>query len=122
MRPLRAADDHPGSPGSHGSGMAEHNPQPDGVAASRPAGFGSARSGPHNIGARPEDLPRSLNVDFGGEGSATDRLWKRYRTELGETSKRRGDTAQRRRESIDQRDPSKRGFWSQVQRLIHAPV
>ncbi len=102
--------------------MAEHKPQQDGVAASRPAGFGSARSGPNNIGTRPEDVPRRLNVDFGGEGSPTDRLWKRYRTELGETTKRRGDAAWRRRESIDQRDPWTRSFWSLLQRLIHAPV
>jgi len=102
--------------------MAEHKPQPDGVAASRAAGFGSARSGPNNIGTRPEDVPSGLNVDFGGEGSPTDRLWKRYRTELGETSKRRVDAALRRRESIDQRDPWTRSFWSLLQRLIHAPV
>jgi hypothetical protein len=102
--------------------MAERKPQQDGVTRSRPARFGSARNGPNNIGTRPEDVPRSLNVDFGGEGSPTDRLWKRYRTELGEASKRRGDTAQRRRESIEHRIPWTRSFWSLLQRLIHAPV
>jgi hypothetical protein len=101
--------------------MAEHKPQPDGVAESRVTGFGSARSGPNNIGTRPEDVPRGLNVDFGGEGSPTDRLSKRYRTELRETPKHRG-AALRRRESIDQRDPWTRSFWSSLQRLIHAPV
>src|SRR5438094_1944161 len=35
---------------------------------------------------RATDVPRGLNVDFGGEGSPTDRLWNRYRRELGETS------------------------------------
>jgi hypothetical protein len=101
--------------------MAEHKPQQDGVAASRAAGFGSARSGPDNIGTRPEDVPRRLNADFGGEGSPTDRLWKRYRTELRETPKHRS-AALRRRESIDQRDPWTRSFWSLLQRLIHAPA
>ena len=42
--------------------MAEHKPQPDGVAASRAAGFRSARSGPNNIGTRPEDVPRSRSI------------------------------------------------------------
>ena len=48
----------------------------------------------NNIGTRPEDVPRTLNTNFGGEGSPTDRLWKRYRTELAERDKRiaaRGD-------------------------------
>jgi hypothetical protein len=100
--------------------VAEHNPQPDGVAASRAAGFGSARSGPNNIGTRPEDVPRGLNVDFGDEGSPTDRLWKRYRTELGAASKRRSDRALPLRESIEYYvSPS---FWSLLRRLIHAPV
>jgi len=102
--------------------MAEHKPRTDGVAAPQAPDFGSAVSGPNNIGTRPEDVPRSLNVDFGGEGSPTDRLWKRYRTELGETSKRRRDTALRRRESIEPRNAWARGFWSLLQRLIHAPV
>jgi hypothetical protein len=102
--------------------MAEQKPQPGGVAAPRGTVFGSARNGPNNIGTCPEDVPHGLNVDFGGEGSPTDRLWKRYRTELGETSKPRGDAALRRRESIDQRDPWTRSFWSLLQRLIHAPV
>ena len=102
--------------------MAEHKSQPDGVAAPRAAERGPARSGPSNIGTRPEDVPHSLNADFGGEGSPTDRLWKRFRTELGETSKRRGDTAQRRRESIERRNPRAGSFWSLLQRLIHAPV
>jgi hypothetical protein len=100
--------------------MAEHNPQPDGVAASRAARFGSARSGPNNIGTRPEDVPHGLNVDFGGEGSPTDRLWKRYRTELDEGSKRRSDTALPLRESIEYSVPP--SFWSLLRRLIHAPV
>jgi len=102
--------------------MAEHTSQEDGVAATRASGFGSARSGPNNVGTRPEDVPHSLNVDFGGEGSPTDRLWKRYRTELGETSKRRDVTALRRRESIEHRISWTRSFWSLLQRLIHAPV
>ena len=102
--------------------MAERKPQPDGVAASRTAGVRSARNGPNNIGTRPEDVPRSLNGDFGGEGSATDRLWKRCRTELGETSKRRADTALHRGERIEHRMPSTRSFWSLLQRLIRAPV
>jgi hypothetical protein len=102
--------------------MAEHKPQSHGVAASPAAGFGSARSGPNNIGTRPEDVPHGLNVDFGGEGSPTDRLWKRNRTELRETSKRQDDTALRKRESIEHRDPWARSFWSLLQRLIHAPV
>jgi len=102
--------------------MAEHNPQSDGVTASRAARFGSARSGPNNIGTCPEEVPGNHKVDFGGEGSPTDRLWKRYRTELGETSKRGGDGALHRRESIDQRDPWTSSFWSSLQRLIHAPV
>jgi len=100
--------------------MAEQTSQPDGVAASRGTGFGSARSGPNNVGTRPEDVPHGLNVDFGGEGSPTDRLWKRCRTELGETSKRRGHAALPLAESIEH--PVPRGFWSVVQRLIHAPV
>jgi hypothetical protein len=100
--------------------MAEHNPQPDGVTASRAARFGSARSGPNNIGTRPEDVPRSLNADFGGEGSPTDRLWKRGRTELGKTLKRQGDADLRLPESLEH--PAPRSFWSVVQRLIHAPV
>ena len=102
--------------------MAEQEPQPDGVAASRAAELGSARSGPNNIGVRPEDVPRGLNVDFGGQGSPTDRLWKRYRTELGKTPKRPSGAALWRRESIDQRDHRTRSFWSLLQRLIHAPV
>ena len=102
--------------------MAERKPQQDGVAASRAARFGSAISGPNNIGTRLEDVPRSLNVDFGGEGSATDRLWKCYRTELGETPKRRGDTALRRRDGIEHRNPWARSFWSLLQRLMHAPI
>jgi hypothetical protein len=102
--------------------MAEHQAQPDGVAAPRAAEHGPARSGPNNIGTRPEDVPRSLNVDFGDEGSPTDRLWKRYRTELGETSKRRGDAALRRRESIEPRNPRAGSFWGLLQRLIHTPV
>jgi hypothetical protein len=100
--------------------MAERTPQPDSVAGSPTAGVGSVRSGPHNIGTRPEDVARGLNVDLGGEGSPTDRLWKRYRMELGEISKRRADTALPRRESIEH--PVPRSFWSVVQRLIHAPV
>ena len=102
--------------------MAEHTSQEDGVAATRASGFGSARSGPNNVGTRPEDVPRRLNVDFGGKGSPTDRLWNRFRTELGETSKRRGDTARRRAESIEHRIPWTRRFWSLLQRVIHAPV
>ena len=39
-------------------------------------------NGPNNIGTHAEDVPRSLNADMGGEGSPTDRLWQRYRTEL----------------------------------------
>jgi hypothetical protein len=100
--------------------MAEHNPQQDGVTGPRAAGIGTARNGPNNIGTRPEDVPRSLNVDFGGEGSPTDRLWKRYRTELGETSKRRANTALPPRESIKYSGPP--SFWSLLRRLIHAPV
>jgi hypothetical protein len=100
--------------------MAEHKPQPDGVTGPRAAGIGTPRNGPNNIGTRPEDVPRSLNVDFGGEGSPTDRLWKRYRTELGETSKRRGDTAPPLYESIEH--PHPRSVWSLLRRLIHAPV
>jgi hypothetical protein len=41
-----------------------------------------------NIGTHPEDVPRNLNTDFGGDGSPTDRLWKRYRTELAQRDKR----------------------------------
>jgi len=100
--------------------MAEHNPQPDGVTAPRAAGIGTARNGPNNTGTRPEDVPRTLNVDFGGVGSPTDRLWKRYRTELGETSKRRGDADLPLLESFEH--PVPRSFWSVVQRLIHVPV
>ena len=42
----------------------------------------------NNIGTGPEDVRRTLNTNFGGEGSPTDRLWKRYRTELAERDKR----------------------------------
>jgi len=53
-------------------------------------------NGPNNIGTHPEDVPRSLNAAMGGEGSPTDRLWMRYRTELAERpSHHSGDRAQR---------------------------
>ena len=60
------------------------------------------RNGPNNIGTHSEDVPRSLNADMGGEGSPTDRLWMRYRTELAEhPSHRSGDTAQRQDDSVE---------------------
>jgi len=57
--------------------------------------------GPNNIGTHPEDVPHSLNADMGGEGSPTDRLWRRYRSALAERARHPGgDRPQRRDESI----------------------
>jgi hypothetical protein len=35
-----------------------------------------------------QDVPRTLNIDLGGEGSPTDRLSKRNRSELAERDQR----------------------------------
>lgn len=87
-------------------------------------------NGPNNIGTHPEDVPRSLNADMGGEGSATDRLWQRYRTELAERPSHSGDRAQRRRDSVERdgdrverrRDASSvHGVWPWLKRLVGAP-
>jgi len=102
--------------------MAQHNHGPHGIAAPWAAEAGSARSGPNNIGTRPEDVPRRLNVDFGGEGSPTARLWKRYRMELSDDPKHRSDIARRGRESVQHRTAWPRSFWILLQRFIHAPV
>jgi hypothetical protein len=45
---------------------------------------------PSNNIARPEGVSRTLNTNFGGESSPTDRLWNRYRSELAERDKRTG--------------------------------
>jgi hypothetical protein len=37
---------------------------------------GTGRSGPHDIGTRPQDVPHTLGTDFGGPGSPTRRLWE----------------------------------------------
>ena len=88
-------------------------------------------NGPNNIGTHPEDVERSLNADMGGEGSPTDRLWQRYRTELAERPSHSGDRAQRRRNSVERdRDRVERrrvnssayGLWLWLKRLVGAPV
>jgi hypothetical protein len=52
--------------------------------------FPMGHNGPNNIGTHSDDVPRSLNADVGGEGSPTDRLWLRYRSELAERARHAG--------------------------------
>jgi hypothetical protein len=54
----------------------------------------------NNIGTHPEDVPRSNN-NLGGEDSATNRLWKRYRTELAERDKPNSGRAETAGKDID---------------------
>ena len=80
-------------------------------------------NGPNNIGTHPEDVPRSLNADMGGEGSPTDRLWQQYRTELAERpSHPSGDGAQRRGKTVERHDTPPLGLLSWLRRLGHAGV
>ena len=89
-------------------------------------------NGPNNIGTHPEDVPRSLNADMGGEGSPTDRLWMRYRSELaerpshpgGDRAKRRSDSVARDRDRVERRRDasSVHGLWPWLKRLVGAPV
>jgi len=81
-------------------------------------------NGPHNIGTHPEDVPRSLDADMGGEGSPTDRLWMRYRTELARRpSRAHGDGSQRRHDMVDGLNAhSSHGLWTLLRRLVGAPA
>ena len=97
-------------------------------------GVRMGHNGPNNIGTHPGDVPRSLNADMGGEGSPTDRLWHRYRTELAERpSHSSGDMAQRRSDSVEREDDRDRverrrdassahGLLPWLKRLVGAPV
>ncbi len=81
------------------------------------------RNGPNNIGTHSEDVPRSLNADMGGEGSPTDRLWQRYRTELAQCSGRGAtDVAQRRNDPDERPDTPPRGIWTWLRRPRRAGV
>ena len=88
-------------------------------------------NGPNNIGTHAEDVPRSLNADMGGEGSPTDRLWQRYRTELAkrpsdssDRAQRRGDSVERDRDRVERRRvaSSAHGLWPWLKRLVGAAV
>ncbi len=86
---------------------------------------------PNNIGTHSEDVPRSLNADMGGEGSPTDGLWMRYRTELaerpshpsGDSAPRRGESVERGRDRVERHGdaPSAHGLWTWLKR-VGAPV